>query len=215
MSASTFRVLAVSVLVLATAASADRGALTVDAAGGVTATAVAAPEASPAKSTTSFAGSLWLGARYALSNTLELTASGFFEPPVAVYQNAMTLHDAAGDFPGTLSHSFTRFGGQVGARIVRGYDWRFVAGLELGFAQRSYSSLVMVNDTNASNVVSYGLTLSDRSSPAFVLSPCIGVEWVPADAWSLSVLPRAQLLVGAGVSWAVVVPLQFSWSWYL
>jgi hypothetical protein len=215
MSASTFRVLAVSVLVLATAAAADRGALTVDAAGGVSATSVAAPEASPAKSTTSFAGSIWLGARYALSNTLELTATGFFEPPVMIGQNGITLHDAAGDFPGTLTHAFTRYGGQVGARIVRGYDWRFVAGLELGFAQRAYSQLAMLNDSNPSNVVSYGLTLPDRNAPAFVVSPCIGVEWVPADAWSLSVLPRAQLLLGTGVTWAVVVPIQLSFSWWL
>ena len=30
-----------------------------------------------------------------------------------------------------------------------------------------------------------------------------------------ALLPRAQLMLGNGFTWAVIVPLQFSWSWYL
>lgn len=203
------------VVLAATPAAADRRAASVDVAGGLTATPVSAPGAQPAKSTASTSASVWLGLRYALSNQLELTATGFYEPSVAVYQNGMVLHDAAGDFPGTLAHGFGRVGGQGGARFVTGLVWRFVAGLEVGAARRSWTNLAMLDDRIPTSPVDYGLTIPNRTDWSFVLAPTVGVEWAGGDHWSIAVLPRAQLLLAKDVSWAVVLPLQFSWSWYL
>jgi len=43
----------------------------------------------------------------------------------------------------------------------------------------------------------------------------VGVEWAAGDHWSLALMPRAQLLLGRDFSWALIIPLQFSYSWYL
>lgn len=176
---------------------------------------VPAPWTSPTHSTLSTAASAWLGVRFAVSNQVELSATGYFEPPVDVWHNAIVLHAAQGDFPGTLNHKFLRYGGQVGARFVTGMVWRFVAGLEVGLAMRSYTGFAMLNDTNPAAPVDYGLSLADRNSPAFVVSPLVGLEWAGGDHWSVGIVPRGQLMFGGGLSWAVVVPVQVSWSWYL
>lgn len=210
------RPLLVVVCLFAGLARADRGALSIDGAAGFAALTVPAPSTSPARSTLSTAASVWFGARYALSNHLEVSATGFFEPPVTLWHNGVTLQVPEGAFTGTLTHSFLRYGGQVGARFVTGMVWRFIAGLEAGLALRSYSGLAMLNDKDPANPVDYGLALADRTLPAFTVSPLVGLEWAGGDHWSVAVLPRAQLLFGAGgLSWAVVVPLQLSWSWYL
>jgi hypothetical protein len=210
------RALALSLVLGAGVSSADRGALTVDVAGGGVATAVPAPGAQVAKSTVSFDASIWLGVRYALSNSLELSASGYFEPPATLFQNDINLETASGFYPGTLRHSFMRFGGQAGARLVFGMAVRFHVGVEVGWCQQLYSKLQHFDVTNPEAAVDYGLSLPDVSRANVVLSPLVGLEWQAGDAWSLSVVPRTQLMVGAGgLSWALILPLQFSWSWYL
>jgi hypothetical protein len=195
---------------------ADRGALTVDVAAGGVATTVPAPQAQPAKSTLSFDASFWLGARYALANFLELSVTGFFEPPATLFQNDVTLTTESGSYPGTLRHTFLRFGAQAGVRLVLGMVVRFHLGVEVGWCQQLYTAQQHFDVTNPDAAVDYGLTLPDLSRPTLALSPLVGLEWAAGDSWSLAVLPRAQLLLGAGgFSWAVVLPLQFSWSWYL
>ncbi|MDP1918905.1 MAG: hypothetical protein Q8L14_21830 [Myxococcales bacterium] len=202
-------------LLLSAAAWADRGALTVDVAGGGVAAAVPALHSETPKSTLSFDASIWLGGRYALGNNFEVTASGFFEPPATVFQNDVRLVAGSGVYPGTTRHQFLRFGAQAGVRLVLGMRFRFHLGVEAGWCQQAYSKLQHFDVSNPEAAVDYGLSLPDESHANLVVSPLIGVEWAAGDSWSLALLPRAQLMLGNGFSWAVIVPLQFSWSWYL
>jgi len=203
-------------LLLSTVALADRGALTVDVAGGGVAAAVPALHSETPRSTISFDASIWLGGRYAVTNNFELTATGFFEPPATVFQNDVRLVTSSGVYHGTTRHQFLRFGAQAGARLVLGQVLRFHLGLEAGWCQQAYSKLQHFDVTNPSSAVDYGLNLPDETRANVVISPLVGLEWAAGDKWSLALLPRAQLMLGAaGLSWAVVVPLQFSWSWYL
>ena len=205
-------------LVLSANAFADRGALTVDIAGGGSAASVPALMSStPASppSTVSFDVSGWLGVRYALKNTVELSMTGFFEPPATVYQNDIRLVADSGTYPGTTRHELIRFGAQAGVRLVLGMRFRVHVGLEFGWCQQLYSQLRHFDVLGSSGAVDYGLTLSDASLANLVASPLLGVEWAVGDQWSVSLMPRAQMMLGNAISWAVVVPLQFSWSWYL
>jgi hypothetical protein len=204
-----------TLLLAASVAKADRGALSVDVAAGGIAAPVPALLADSPHSTLSMDASFWLGGRYALSNSLELSLTGFFEPPATVFQNDVTLVVESGRYPGTTRHQFLRFGAQAGLHAVFGMRFRFHLGLEVGWAQLVYSGLVHYDVTDSNAAVDYGLQLPDVSRAHLVLAPLLGVEWAAGDKWSLAVLPRAQLLLGDAFSWAVVVPLQFSWSWYL
>lgn len=209
------RLLVLTLLSLASLASADRRAFSVDVAGSWNGGAVPAPMAASPKSTLGFGPAVWAGARYGLSHNLEATATAFFETPTTMFHNAMTLQTGSGQFNGTLQHSTTRFGGLVGARLVLGLVWRFHAGVEVGLSQRLNSQLVMIDDRDASAPVDYGLMLPNASQTQFAISPVLGLEWQAGDHFSFAVLPRAQILVGGALSWAVIVPLQFSWSWFL
>ena len=201
-------------LCTASMAFADRRALSVDVGAGWNFAGVNAPGAFPPHSTLTMGPSVWLGGRYALTHHVEVSAVGFFDVPVTVAHNGIVLRTTAGDFPGTLVHQTLRYGGQAGARVVFGMVWKFVAGLDLGVSARNYSAQRMLNDVGP-EVIDYGLSLSDVTRVAFVASPLVGVEWAAGDKWSLAVLPRAQLQFGAQFEWAIIVPLQFSWSWYL
>lgn len=210
------RLVGALVAVGASGALADRGALSIDVAGGGVATAVPAPGAQGAKSTVAFDASVWLGVRYALSNSLELSASGFFEPPVTVFQNDITLLAESGAYPGTLRHTFMRYGAQAGARLVFGMVVRFHVGLELGWVQQAYSKLSHFDVSKPDGAVDYGLSLQDLSRPNVVVAPLAGFEWQAGDAWSLSVVPRMQLMLGVGgLSWAAIATAQFTWAWFL
>ncbi len=202
-------------LLLSAAAWADRGALTVDVAGGGVATAVPALHSETPSSTLSFDASIWLGGRYALGNNFEVTASGFFEPPATVFQNDVRLVAGSGVYPGTTRHQFLRFGAQAGVRLVLGMRFRLHLGVEAGWCQQSYSKVQHFDVSNPEAAVDYGLSLPDESHANLVVAPLLGVEWAAGDSWSVALLPRAQLMLGSGFSWAVIVPLQFSWSWYL
>ncbi len=204
------------VLILtASAARADRGALSVDIGVGGVATTVPALDATPPRSTLSFDVSTWLGGRYALSNHFELSLTGFFEPPATLFQNGVNLETTSGTYPGTTRHQYIRFGAQAGFRFVFGMRFRFHIGVEAGWCQQMYSSMQHFDVSNPSSAVDYGLMLPDRALPNVVVSPLVGIEWVAGDSWSLSIVPRGQVMFGQQLSWAVILPLQFSWSWYL
>lgn len=202
-------------LLLAAPALADRGALTVDVAGGGVAAAVPALHAAEPRSTLSFDASIWLGGRYALSNLFEVSLTGFFEPPATLFQNDVQLVTGSGTYPGTTRHQFLRFGAQAGVRLVLGMRFRFHLGLEAGWCQQAYSKLQHFDVSNPEAAVDFGLSLPDESRASVVVAPLLGFEWAAGDSWSLSLVPRAQLMLGPALSWAVVLPLQFSWSWYL
>jgi len=202
---------------------ADRGALTVEAGAGAAGTLLPAPTPPAFTITTGAttgltAGAGWLGARYALSNQLEVSVSAFYEPRVSVFHNGVVLQPAeppATAFPGTLSHRLVEYGGLAGARWVTGSVWRFIVTCELGWARRLYSGFTHYDDRATSGAVDYRLSLADTTADAVLLSLGGGLEWAFADKLSLSLIPRIQLAAGSAVVPSVVIPLVVSYSWYL
>ncbi len=188
---------------------------------GVTGALFTAPYASSPPAVPATFSTLRLGARYAVTNTIEVVASGFFDPAVTLAHNGVTVNTddrgylgnehGRGTFVGTLTYGASRLGGTAGVRVHNGMTLRWVAGLEAGWSlasQRDFQHL----DDNGRN---YGLTFNDITTGAFLIAPTAGVEWVGGDKWSISVLPRAEILLGSTPTVAVSVPLLFSWSWYL
>jgi len=213
----------VLLVVLARPASADRGALSLDVGAGGAAESVRAPYTTTPMATTCYTGLALLGARYAIANPFELTLGAFGVIPGTIYQNAASIKLDTGIYPGTLQHQYLRFGATAGARLVLGMNLRFVLGVEAGWSHVLLSGLEHWDDTQPGSAVSYGLQLANVARNYLLLSPLIGLEWATGDHWSLSLLPRLQLLLPVGdgrshsgsVEWAVVLPLQFSWFWYL
>jgi hypothetical protein len=70
---------------------------------------------------------------------------------------------------------------------------------------------------NAASVAPYPLAppLADVSLDNVVVAPLASVEWMAGDHYSFSLTPRIQLVLGKEPTVAVMVPLVFSWSWYL
>ncbi|PTL85051.1 hypothetical protein DAT35_08405 [Vitiosangium sp. GDMCC 1.1324] len=61
----------------------------------------------------------------------------------------------------------------------------------------------------------YGVQLADVNRLNLVLSPVVGLRWAAGDQWSVAVTPRAQFLLGADPTMALVVLVTLSWIWYL
>ncbi len=195
-------------------AFADRGAFTVEAGGGASGLLVPAPWSQPSVVTPSLSGLVLANVRYAWSHRLELTLGGFFEPTVTEFHHGAVLTTDAGVFPGVLRHQLTRFGAHAGARLVFGMVWRWVLGLELGWSRRSYSGFQHI-DVGPDGPLDFGLALPGFDVDSVVLAPVFGLEWAVGDHWSLSLLPRLQVLVGPEPTVALLIPISLSWSWYL
>jgi len=214
----TVRASAALLLLLANAprsALADRGALSLDIGAGGTALALPAPYAPTSGSVlgTLFVASL--GLRYAVRNWIELATSAEFEPPVTYFHNGVTVTTPDGSFPGTLKHRFYRYSAFVGGRVLTGSVWRFVAGADVGWSHRVYSSFQHINDLDPNNPRDYGLTLPNLTRDNLVIAALAGVEWAVGDHWSLSILPRYEQLLGPDSTFALSARLVFSWSWYI
>jgi hypothetical protein len=211
----TSRSLLMASLLAASAAFADRGALSLDVGGAGVAVSVPAPLVQSPKSTLSYGGGALLGARYALSNHLEAGVWGFFEMPVTVYQDGVNVVASSGVYPGTLKETFTRGGALAGVHFVFGMRFRLILGLEAGWAASVHSGMKHFDVSDPNAAVDYGLTLNDVTTHALLLSPTVGLQWAAGDKWSLALLPRAQLALGKGAGgWAVSIPLIFSWDFY-
>src|SRR5262245_9254222 len=102
--------LVIGAILAAPAAFADRGALSLDVGAGGTTLALPAPYAPSSGSVQGTAFTTSLGLRYALSNSIEMASSAFFEPPVTYFHNGVTVSTPNGDFLGTLKHRFYRYG---------------------------------------------------------------------------------------------------------
>ena len=207
--------LALATLSSASLARADRGALTIDVGTGLTVLAVPAPYSENAKSQLGTMLPIWLGTRYALSHSVELAASILYEPKVTYLHSNTTVTTSNGTFPGSLQHDLTQYGGLVGVRFVRGFVFRLCAGIEAGLSVRSYSQLQHFDVSNPSAPTDWGLNLKDFTITNVVLAPLAGIEWAFADHFSVSFMPRVQILFGRESTFAVTAPLLFSWSWYL
>ncbi len=207
--------LLVAITVCGGVASADRGALTVDVGGGVTGLRLGAPFARPQVAVNGVAPAVWLGGRYALRNELELALGGFYEPPVTYWHHNVTVPTERGEFPGTLTHRMHRYGAVVGARYLHGMVWRATVGLDVGWSRRGYSDFTHLDVSEVSGPIDYELALPAFRTDNFLLAPVVGLEWAAGDHWSLSLLPRVELLLGPDPTVAITVPLTLSWSWYL
>ena len=198
-------------------ALADRGALSADLGAGFEGMTVPAPYVQGAKSTSGAVPALTLGTRYALRNWLEVSLSGFFAFPITYWHNGGTVTTPYGELPGSLSHELLSYGGAVGARLVHGEEVRLVVGCELGWVHRAYSQFAVWNDANPSNVAPYPLSppLASVGVDSAVLAPLAGVEWAAGDHYSLSFLPRLQILMGSEKTIGVLLPITFSWNWFI
>lgn len=214
------------VLVLVTApahAHADHGALSLDIGGGASSAILGTPTPAgfavePARTTLATSASATLGVRFALTNHLEFSAAGFYEPTVAVFHNGVGLApigQSTEPLIGTLADRYSRFGGVAGARWLWGTVWRFSIGCELGWARQSFSSLTHYDDRDPAAAVDYRLSLRDVVTDSALVSAGGGLEWVFADNMSVAVLPRLQLSFGHGFTPTITVPFVFSYSWYL
>jgi hypothetical protein len=213
---TNLRLIALSfVFLLSVSAYADRGALSVDASGGETALLLPSPLAASHNATLGFAPAFLLGARYALVNAFEVTFSAFFEIPVTYFENGTTTVADGSLFPGTLSHTLTRYGGHLGGRFVHGYAWRTVLGAEIGWSRRVYTHFDVIDDACPDNPVSYGLTIPKAVRDNASIALVAGVEWAGGDHWSVSLLPRFEMLPGSDGTVAFTLPLSLAWDFYL
>jgi len=195
-------------------ASADQGAITLDAGAGASVLRVVAPYADTVSSQVGSAPAIWIDGRYALTNFIELTTTVFMETSVPFYVPGTTITSDAGKLSGTLEMRARRYGLLGGVRLLRGNVWRLIVGADVGWALSSYSSMRLINDSGPSGARDFGLALPDKSVNSQVLAPRLGLSWV-GDKLSVTVLPRFEALLGGGTTWAVTIPVTLGWDWYL
>jgi hypothetical protein len=195
------------------AAAADRGALTFEV-GPALALVRTAPSVGSAPSLAGTMGGGRVGVRYGLRNNLELTASAHWDAPARFYHSDARVAAAGQSLQGTLAETAQRFGAMAGMSLVGGYVWRYHLGLEVGWTRQRFTrrDLVDVSDPNAPT--SYGLGLANVERNAFVVAPRAGLEWQITDHWSVSAIPRLEILFGAVGRVAFVVPVCVGYSWY-
>jgi len=206
--------LALLALVASRSARADQGAITLDAGAGASVLRVVAPYADTVSSQVGSAPAIWIDGRYALTNSIELTATAFMEASVPFYVPGTTITSDAGKLSGTLEMRARRYGMMAGARLLHGNIWRLIVGGDVGWALSSYSSLRLIDQANPSGPRDFGLALPDKTASSLVLAPSAGISWV-GDKLSVTVLPRFQALLGSSRTWAITVPVTIGWDWYL
>ena len=203
-----------TVFLFACAAYGDRGALSAEIGSGAALINVRAPYAVGAPTQIGSSWTTSVGVRYALTNSLELGASAFYQPPATFTHGGAQVPASGGTLEGVLLERTSQLGALVGARFLHGRIWRFVAGANFGFARRSFSGINHYDVSDPAGAQSYGLTLTDTSQTAPILAPSAGFEWA-GDHVSVAFVPRMEFLLGQTRTWALSMPLTVSWSWYL
>lgn len=196
-----------------TLAAADRGALTLELGPGVSALA-ASPSQGSGSSTVGTGAGGTAGIRYAISNSFELAATGFWEAPADYFHSGVEMGSATGTVRGTLSERTQRYGALAGVRFVHGYVWRLHLGADVGWAHESYTRRNLIDVSVPGNEHSFGLGLRDRATDSLVLAPVAGVEWQFTDHWTVSVMPRLQFVVGGVNRLGLLVPVTVGYSLY-
>jgi len=196
-------------------ASADLGAITVEA-GGVWRYGEVQPSTGQGDSVSGSLVGAWGTVRYGLTNNFEFEGLGFWEAPATFVHGQVTVPSAAGNVTGALTQDVSRWGGAVGARyIVAGLVWRLPVGLDLGLMHTTATNRDLLNTSNPAGATSFGLTLGDGASNQLLVAPFAGIEWLASDHFRISVMPHLEFLVGGGSTVGLVVPLTLGWSWYL
>jgi hypothetical protein len=193
-----------------TSASADHGALSLDLSVGGAGLSLPAPYAVSGPSTFAVDFEAMLGLRYAVTNELEFTLAGSYEPRLSYsLQNEMvTIPPSTGPTAGTVAFALGQYGVVAGVRYVRGSVWKLVLGLEGGWNHRSYSGVHFTFDGGEQALPSFG-------TDNIVIQPLLGVECAFADHWSLSLLSRFTALIGPDATVGASLMLSISYSWFL
>jgi hypothetical protein len=79
----------------------------------------------------------------------------------------------------------------------------------------TYSEFQHIDVAGLDGATDFGLALPAFNTDNVLLAPSVGLEWSGGDHWSFSLVPRAHFLLGPEPTFAIVVPLTVSWSWYL
>ncbi len=197
--------LAAAVLsLLPVVASADRGALSVDA-GPVVSALRSPPAIGTGDAVFGTLGGAAFGVRYALQNYLEVSVNGSWFNPVRFYNDNTVVSAAGGStVSGKLQAKVGRIAATAGLDYVRGDVWRTHVGAQIGWANLTYE--------NVSH--SAGLTYGTTNLDALVVAPRVGLEWCITDHISVSAMPTLEFLVGSRNLTAFTLPVLFSYSWY-
>jgi hypothetical protein len=202
-------VVVVTAFLAANSAFADRGALSLDVGVGAAGLSLAAPYQVSGANIPAVDFEAMLGLRYALTNELEFTLAGFFEPKVMYTHDDVSIQqEDSGPVVGDVSHFLSVYGVVAGIRYVHGTVWKLVIGLEGGWCHRSYTGVVF-SGTKAP------VPLPSFPTDNILLQPLVGVEWAFADHWSVSLLPRFMVLIGPDATVGVSLMLSISYSWFL
>ena len=197
-------------LLSAAPALADHGALSLDMSVGGAGLSLAAPYAPNGGRMVAVDFEAMLGLRYALTNELEFTLAGYFEPelPYSADNVPVTLPPSSNPVSGAVTFSLSQFGIVAGIRYVRGAVWKLVVGLEGGWNHRSYSGIQFAFASGQPDLPSFG-------TDNIVLQPLLGVEFAFADHWSVSLLSRFTVLIGPDATVGASLMLSISYSWFL
>lgn len=193
-------------------ALADRGALSLEA-GGLVAGVQAEPAVGAGGSVTGTLAGATISARYAVSNSVEVTATGDWFAAAPFYNDNTVIVTGNGTFRGQLQTRLSRYSAKVGAQYVRGLTWRVRVGAEVGWTRLISNRLDLVDVTPAVPR-SFGLTLGDGTIDSVVVAPMAGLEWVASDHLSFAITPRVEWTFNAGLV-SITVPLTVAYSWYM
>ena len=205
---------AATIMLPPAAAVADRGALTLEAGGFGSMSSLPPSVGTGSRVTGTSLGGI-LGLRYAPTGWLELSVGGFYEAPASYFHAGTVVSNDNGDFAGTLEGRVSSWGLTAGARYVHGLVWRYFLGLEAGFARQTAEQLDLIDVTDPANPRSFGLGLADQTTTALLLVPVAGLEWVASDHITVGLSSRLQLHLGEHSTVELLVPLTFSYSWYV
>jgi hypothetical protein len=206
-------IVAVALAAVPRAAAADRGALTVELGPALTVLG-ASPSQGSGSTTLATAGGGAIGVRFALSNELELSATGLWEAPADYIHSNVEVGTATGTVRGTFSERVQRYGALAGIRYVRGFVWRLHLGVDIGWSRETFTRRDLLDVSDAGNIHSFGLALQDRATDSLVLAPVAGLEWQFSDHWSILAAPRIDIVLGGVERIALLLPITLGCSWY-
>jgi hypothetical protein len=149
-----------------------------------------------------------------VTNGFELSLAAFGEPSESFFIPGTTINSDAGKLTGTLQMNAQRYGVLAGVRLLRGNVWRFIIGADAGWSLSMYSSMHLLDDSGASAGRDFGLTLPDKNVSSLILAPSAGLSWA-GDKFSVTILPRFEILVGGSTTWAFSIPITIGWDFYL
>ena len=209
-----FLLLSVAAVALPSVTLADRGALSLEG-GGILSAARVAPGVGAGESVFGTLGGAILGARYALTNNVEVGVSGTWFN-VAGFNNDDTTvsRSGSGSFTGQLQSQVNRIGAGLNVQYVTGLVFRLRVGGELGWSRISYRKIDLINVATDPPTSFGDIGARTRTLDGIVVAPMAGIEWAVTDRLSFAITPRIEFLLGEPSMTAFTIPITASYSWY-